>query len=669
MEKKAAPVCAAIDVGSNTIHMAVARCFPTTLEILADELELTRIGESVTASGAISPEKTQRALQTLQTYQALAAGYGAEQVLVVATEAIRQAANSDEFLARVYAETGLRMQLISGTVEATLTFAGATYEAGQHEQLGVLDLGGGSMELAFARNMHITWRTSLPIGSGWLHDQYLCGNPPTSGDIQAAETFLQTYLRGAGVSDTTSALIVTGGSANSLLRLARCAFSHPQESQCLSLENLMRCQSLLTALSAEEIASRYEQPLARARILLAGTLILKHVMQHLALQDISVSPHGIREGVLLAYARYRDRWLTEMEQESSANPETFAQSARRALLDRLHILLAWPQEVRKHEDIEAVHKMRVASRRLRAALDAYQSCCDPKRFAWVYRRVKQMTGLLGETRDTDVLIQYLCEQQATVSENEQEGVLWLIASLHAYRQRTQKHLDLFLRKLDPLKLERQLKNCVREKTDEQVAQARPITELDAQEPGGENARQIIRERLADMDAYAPYIESPEHIQELHDLRIAAKRVRYTLEVFAEILPAQSQEFVEALTQLQDKLGALHDSEVLLALLRHLLQQAHATPETGHEYALPAPEKKLLSPAMLEQVLQAARRSHLSTRKIRGLTAFLHRQGQRRTEAYSVFRRHWEALEQHHFRAALAQMLELREDDEQRLRSS
>lgn len=465
MENQAAPLCAAIDVGSNTIHLVVARCYPDTLEILADEVELTRIGESVTASGAISPEKTQSALQTLKAYQALAARYGAAQVLVVATEAIRQANNSDEFLARVRAETGLEIHVISGTVEAILTFWGATYEAGAHDQLGVLDLGGGSLELVFARHMHIAWRTSLPLGSGWLHDQYLCGNPPTSSDIQAAETFLRTYFHGTRTGGTASTLIVTGGSANSLLRLARSAFAHPQESQRLSLENLLRCQSLLTALPAEEIASHYNQPLARARILLAGTLILKQMLRKLALQEIVVSPHGIREGVLLAYARYHDRWLEEVERESRTDSNTFVQSARHVLLERLHALLVWPEEVLKHEDREAVHKMRVASRRLRAALDAYQSCCDPTMFARVYRRVKQIADLLGEARDTDVMIENLGEQLDTLSEREQEGVRWLIGSLRAYRQRKQKQLDLSLRQLDAAKLERQLKECVRERTD------------------------------------------------------------------------------------------------------------------------------------------------------------------------------------------------------------
>src|ERR1700730_14025615 len=105
MKKQSVPICAAIDVGSNTIHIVVARCFPSTLEILADELEMVRIGESVTANGEISPSKAQAALDTLKAYQALAKLHNAERVLVVATEAIRQASNNAEFIARVKAET------------------------------------------------------------------------------------------------------------------------------------------------------------------------------------------------------------------------------------------------------------------------------------------------------------------------------------------------------------------------------------------------------------------------------------------------------------------------------------------------------------------------------------------------------------------------------------
>src|SRR5229473_1373144 len=161
------PMRAAIDIGSNTIHIVVARCKSDDLDIVEDKVDLVPIGVRVTSSGEISAQKREEAIATLRQYKELAEKHQAEQVLVVATEAIRQASNSDEFLEEVRRETGLTVLLISGDAEATLTFFGATYEEskqpGAPAQLGVVDLGGGSMELVTAKNMHISWRTSIPI--------------------------------------------------------------------------------------------------------------------------------------------------------------------------------------------------------------------------------------------------------------------------------------------------------------------------------------------------------------------------------------------------------------------------------------------------------------------------------------------------------------------------
>ncbi len=223
MQEPSPPMQAAIDIGSNTIHIVVARCKPDDLDIVEDQLELVRIGESVTATGEISPQKRDATIATLQQYKALAEQHAAEHILVVATEAIRQALNSQEFLADIQRETGLQVHLISGAAEASLTFYGATYETakapGTTAQIGVMDLGGGSIELVTAKNMHITWRTSIPIGSGWLHDRYLPSNPPTTDELTVAHTFLHTYFQGMRIKHRPPTLIVTGGSANSLLHL------------------------------------------------------------------------------------------------------------------------------------------------------------------------------------------------------------------------------------------------------------------------------------------------------------------------------------------------------------------------------------------------------------------------------------------------------------------
>ena len=225
-----------------------------------------------------------------------------------------------------------------------------------------------------------------------------------------------------------------------------------------------------------EIAARYHIQVARARILPAGALIILAVMERFHLNEVRVSLYGIREGMLLAYARYGDQWLEQVTQQSAhaqqddttahlndekdMQDETFAESGRRMLEERAHKMMSWRDEVLKHEDIEAVHKMRVASRRLRAVLDAYESICEPKRFKKVYRRVKKLADTLGQARDTDVMVQNLQSQCAEASGEEQAGIQWLIERLSVYRQAQQKTLETALKQLDTDKLQQQVVSCL-----------------------------------------------------------------------------------------------------------------------------------------------------------------------------------------------------------------
>lgn len=191
-----------------------------------------------------------------------------------------------------------------------------------------------------------------------------------------------------------------------------------------------------------------------------------------------------------------------------------------------------------------------------------------------------------------------------------------------------------------------------------MAKARPITGLDLQAPTAQNARIIVRERLADLYAFTDYLESPANIQELHNMRIAAKRLRYTLEIFAAYLPPDSQEIAEELANLQDELGTLHDSEVMLALLRLSLQ-----PTTGGqvETELAIQRKALLSPDMARSLREMTNQPALSCDERQGLESLLRRQERRREQSYMAFRQHWDQLEQRRFCEEILAMLE-RDDD-------
>lgn len=182
-----------------------------------------------------------------------------------------------------------------------------------------------------------------------------------------------------------------------------------------------------------------------------------------------------------------------------------------------------------------------------------------------------------------------------------------------------------------------------------MAKVREITGLDLQAPVTRNARILVRERLTDMYAYAKYIDDAKHAQQLHDLRIAAKRVRYTLEIFADYLPRESQDFAEELATLQDELGEFHDSEVMLALLRLSLREESAEKKRSGE------RKALLTNDLREDVLEPSAAPNEKER--RGLLRFLHRQEERRELCYARFRQHWQELEQRQFRQQLLETLD------------
>ncbi|GLV57207.1 hypothetical protein KDH_40440 [Dictyobacter sp. S3.2.2.5] len=486
MPEQTASVCTAIDIGSNTLRMVVARCSATDFEILAADEAVVRIGESVNATGAISPEKQELAVSTLKKFQAIAKEFEPQITLAIATEAIRKASNRADFLEAIQRETDIKVHCIGGDVEATLTFYGAAYAVNKlpqpPEQFGVMDMGGGSTELVLAKNARISWHTSLPIGSGWLHDRYLQSNPPTVADQSTARTFLRTYLSGLNIKAFPSILFVTGGSANTLLSLARRAFKLDEGADVLTYEDLLRCQGLLWALPAEEVASRYELDVQRARIITAGALILLAIFEVFHLKEIHISTFGIREGLAMAYCREGEQWLQRAQQQAEASEQSsqqlitdnelmdsvvtyrddFISTGRRLFQERARTMLDWRDDVLRHDDIEAVHKMRVASRRLRAVMDAYQSVCNPKKFKAVYRQVKELADTLGLARDTDVMIENLRKQSENTSLVEQQGAEWLIEQLNAYRQEHQRQIEQCLQPLKDKAFLRRVMACLPE---------------------------------------------------------------------------------------------------------------------------------------------------------------------------------------------------------------
>ena len=192
-----------------------------------------------------------------------------------------------------------------------------------------------------------------------------------------------------------------------------------------------------------------------------------------------------------------------------------------------------------------------------------------------------------------------------------------------------------------------------------MAKAESITGLDIHAPTGENARAIARVRLAETYSWDQYVDNPYNVRELHDLRIAAKRLRYTLEVFEDVLPEAIQVIVRELTQIQDELGALHDSDVIIALLRLCLGSQDSG--TAYEDALSqvkeqiGKQKTLVQPELVAALLGPGEVPSAEERY--GLEQLLLKQEQNREKQYTAFRQHWYQLQAQDMRRRILDILD------------
>jgi CHAD domain len=201
-----------------------------------------------------------------------------------------------------------------------------------------------------------------------------------------------------------------------------------------------------------------------------------------------------------------------------------------------------------------------------------------------------------------------------------------------------------------------------------MAKAKPITGLDAHAPTGKNARIIAKVRLEELYSWEQYVENPYYVRELHDLRIATKRLRYTLEVFVDVLSVACALIIKELEQIQEELGNLHDSDVMIALLRLCLgsqdsgviyEQALAHANGAKKKVKGAKEAKgtkvLLPPELVRDLVDLSVVPGVEERY--GLEQLLHQLQQRREEQYSAFRQHWYQLQARDFRREIVAALD------------
>jgi exopolyphosphatase/guanosine-5'-triphosphate,3'-diphosphate pyrophosphatase len=293
---------AAVDVGSNTVHALVADAADKQLEDVAAYVEMPELGVAVDRAGRIGPEKSRQAIDALRSVLARAAEHGYEELIAGATAAVRRAADRDEFLAAASAAVGVPVRLISEQREAELSFLGVASRHAAKRTWLMMDMGGGSTELAVGEGMTMLRWVSLELGSGSFAARFL-SDPPRPGEREALRAAALPVVHKAPECDAQK-LVMTGGTASNLPLV----ISTKSPPTLLDTEILLLAAERLDERPAAEVARSTGLPEARVRALRGGVEILLLLLDFYGLDRFHVSHEGIRHGMLLAYLEKGDDW-------------------------------------------------------------------------------------------------------------------------------------------------------------------------------------------------------------------------------------------------------------------------------------------------------------------------------------------------------------------------
>lgn len=296
-----------LDVGSNTVHLLVVDAHrgghPTPMTSEKDEL---RLAENLDPSGALSPRGADALVLAVARADASAAAAGCTDLLAFATSALRDAANSAAVLARVRKETGVTLRVLPGEDEARYTFLAVRRWYGHSAgRLLVLDIGGGSLELAAGRDEHPAVAASLPLGAGRLTREWFRSDPPARREIGALREHLDAELapvarrlRRAGAPELA---VGTSKTFRSLARLTGAAPSSagPRARRTLTDVGLRQLAAFITRMSAHDLAELEGVSPSRSHQLVAGALVAEAAMRALRVTELQICPWALREGVIL----------------------------------------------------------------------------------------------------------------------------------------------------------------------------------------------------------------------------------------------------------------------------------------------------------------------------------------------------------------------------------
>jgi exopolyphosphatase/guanosine-5'-triphosphate,3'-diphosphate pyrophosphatase len=314
---RAGDVRAAIDIGTNSIHIVVARVAPGGgFEILTREKESVRLGHGSGDMDELDADAIDRGIATLRRFRQLADSFEAT-VRAVATSAVREAANRDEFLRRAREEAGIEVEVISGVEEARLIHLGVLQAVPvfDREHLTV-DIGGGSTEFVVAKGREVHVARSLKLGAIRLTDRFFPEGMVRRGQVRECRSYIDAYLAPLAHEIEPWGFEVSVGSSGTINAIAAIAEHRRGRDPSRGVNNVAFSRAELAAIVDSLVGARTpDQRLAavpgldprRADIIVGGAVLLEEIFDRLGITSMIASEYALREGALLDIVGEDDR--------------------------------------------------------------------------------------------------------------------------------------------------------------------------------------------------------------------------------------------------------------------------------------------------------------------------------------------------------------------------
>ncbi len=333
---------AAIDLGSNSIHMIVVQVHgDLSFEVIDREKEMVRLGAGGLDGGHLTEQAVADALDVLSRYRRLADSHGVDEILAAATSATREAENGGDFLRRVEREVGIRVHVISGTEEARLIHLAAGYATDIGRRRGVvIDIGGGSVEITLGTSARPMLSRSFKMGVIRLAERFVASDPISDADERRLSRHI---LRQSGkyldeiAKRGFDRVIGTSGTILSLGALAA-GQEAPKDLRNfrVSAKSIRRVRERLARLDLQRRLKLPGLDPKRADIAVPGSILLDTLLDRLGAREITLCDFALREGLVIDFIRRNTSTIRQLERYPDVRQRSVVELGQRCRFDADH---------------------------------------------------------------------------------------------------------------------------------------------------------------------------------------------------------------------------------------------------------------------------------------------------------------------------------------------